>query len=231
MIDQIREQLGQWPTTNNQQSEWYQASLALYKQHPSHNASLARLLSSAESKFFRNKLRNELEQLISLQPVANNQQPTANSQEPIANHIALRNKSVRRQDYLRGQLPFLRDVPAEKAYPICREILQLDDQINHCWKVIHHFQEHGTLPDWADSPLQGGESGVGSNKDLEQVFSTATTYFDIARIHSGYKTNVSKARNGKLPAEKLPFYQAVLDHATNILKTELPSQKPTANSQ
>ena len=219
---------------------WYQSALELYKKSQA-NPSLARLLSSGETLFFRKKLVTELENIIAnhetraplslprrgaggevvnTKPKTQNSPSGAGGKNPeLDKIIQRRNQAVRRQDYLRGQLQYLRDVPPEKAYPVCREILQKHDEINACWKVIHHYNETGILDLAPLSLLRRGAGG--EVVEIDYIFSTATTYMDIARIHSSYKSNVSKSKNGKLPKDKLPFYQAVLDKSIEILTHRL----------
>ncbi|REE01122.1 hypothetical protein [Marinoscillum furvescens] len=216
LILQIRDFL-----SSPDQGDWYHSGLSLFQQSTA-NPSLARLLATGETLFFRKKLLGELQQLVEQYPLEGEtpvQIKNDAGQKPenpdLDKVITRRNHAVRRQDYLRGQLQFLRDVPPARAYPVCREILEKHDEINACWKVIHHHSETGQLDLTPLALFDRHPQGLDSQ--VSAIFKSAITYMDIARIHSSYKSNISRAKNGKLPKDKLPFYQAVLDKATEIL--------------
>lgn len=218
MIDQIRAVLEKWN---------YSKALALY-QASGTNPSLAKLLSSGETLFFRKKLRTELDALLTKLSV---QKAEIQKEIPplggtkggsnLSETITRRNLAIRRQDFLRGQLQLLKPKNSpltggtkggsgSDTYKLCREILDLDLELNECWKIIHYYNEHGELPP----------------DEIQQIINKAVTWMDLVRILSNYKVNVSKARSGKLPADKLKFYEAVLHRTESMLNQPIAGGKP-----
>ncbi len=195
---------------------------------------LARLLqSTSQTPFMERKLRRELRTIathlselspvptpghpepVEGSPISDSNNPNGESHPNPDHHPTLsptlqeRNAALRRLDYLRGTLTLLET--DEQRLETALQILALDRQVNACWKVIHYFREHGHLPP----------------DEIGQVIAKATTWGELAKIRSNFATNVSRSKNGKMPAEKLHFYQAVLDRCDQLLSQPI---KPTTQN-
>jgi len=155
------------------------------------------LYTGRTSSYFNDKLREELTSLITPEKSA-----IIPTDDPLTEIRSKNVKALRRQDQLRWQhvLMVERKEPPEVILPVSREIVELGVEMRQYWAIINYFNQYGFLPPSPDT-------------ELEAIFSEAKNESDLLQIRNNYRSNVSRAKKGKLPAEKLSFYESVVREA------------------
>lgn len=113
--------------------------------------------------------------------------------------IQQRNDLVRQLDHYRGQLRY---IPTdEERLEVALRILDMEDELRDTWRKINYYRKHQCLP--PDPPKD----------ELQKVFYETATSADYLRIRNNYRTYLAKAKAGKKPKEKIPFYESVIVEA------------------
>lgn len=180
------------------------------------NPALLKLLKSGESTFFTMKLQRELSRLLDEAPdtplreaAPGTSQILPPAQESpyayefdrypasVQELIREKNKRVKEMDFLKGQLELL-TVPDRKDAAF--RILDLDEEIDQNWEKIRYYEANNKLP---------AERQV--DDDVAATLAGIATIEDVFRQEKNYQTYVTRAKKGGMKAEKLPFYEAVLN--------------------
>jgi hypothetical protein len=117
--------------------------------------------------------------------------------------IEQRNELLIERDYLRSQLE---NIPSdEERLRVATKILQFERQKTDIWQDINLLRAGKELPQ------------LESNDRLSAVFEGVTDPLKIKRIRDNHISYMSKAKKGERPIELIPFYQAVISKADQLL--------------